>query len=111
MSARHEYRRAAWIWIALMVLLASTWGSAYVKLGTWNAVINFTIATAKVLLVALFFMHLRTAAAVTRLVAVTALFMLGILFALSLADYATRGTYRAPWQLTASPPSHNLQTR
>lgn len=111
MNARHEYRRAGWIWVALMILLASTWGSAYVKLGVWNAVINFTIATVKVLLVALFFMHLKAAAALTRLVAVTALFMLGILFALSLADYETRGTYRAPWQLTAEPPSHNLQKR
>lgn len=94
----HAYRRNMLVWAALMVLLLLTFGSAYLKLGAWNNVINLAIAAAKALLVAAFFMHLRSASTMLRIVAATALIMLALLFGLSHADYATRVIHRVPWQ-------------
>jgi cytochrome c oxidase subunit 4 len=95
---RHAYRRSALVWVALIILLLLTFGSSYIKLGAWNSVLNFGIAIAKALLVAIFFMHLRKAQAMLRIVAATALFTLALLFALSHTDYATRVINRVPWQ-------------
>ena len=92
------YRRSLLVWVALMILLLLTFGSAYLKLGAWNNAINLGIAAAKALLVAIFFMQLRSAPAMLRIVAATALLMLSLLFGLSHTDYATRVMHRAPWQ-------------
>ncbi len=97
-ACRYSVWRSVFVWIALMILLLLTYGSAYVKLGAWNSVINLAIATVKALLVATFFMHLRKGGALLRIVAVTAIFTLALLFILSHADYATRVINRAPWQ-------------
>lgn len=85
------------IWIALLVLLALTAGSAWLPLGPWNSVANLLIAVAKVLLVLLFFMRLASAAPVLRMVAITAVSILGLLLLLSGVDFFTRRIYRAPW--------------
>lgn len=92
------YRRSALVWVALMVLLLLTFGSAYLKLGAWNSVINLGIAAAKALLVGVFFMHLHRSSTMLRIVAAVAMLTLALLFGLSHADYATRVMYRAPWQ-------------
>ncbi len=102
-KARNRYRRSVLIWAALIVLLLLSFGSAYLKLGPWNSVLNLAIAAAKAALVAVFFMHLRGAPALLRIAAVTALLTLALLFGLSQADYATRAVHHAPWQ---TPPSH-----
>lgn len=102
MDMRSAYRRGLKIWVALLVLLVLTFGSSYLKLGPWNSILNMGIAVAKGLLVVLFFMHLRSARAMLRIVACIALFMLALLFGLSRTDYATRAMHRAPWQ---TPPS------
>lgn len=96
------YRRIVQVWIALLALLAITFGSAYVPMGAWNGVANLTIAAIKAALVALFFMHLREREPVLRLTGAVALFMLALLLALSLADYATRERFGAPWEAPAS---------
>ncbi len=85
------------VWIALLALLALSCGSALVELGAYNTVLNFAIAASKALLVGLFFMHLERASPLTRVFAVTAVFMLLVLFALSAADYTTRHTAPAVW--------------
>lgn len=103
-ETRQAYRRSLLVWGALMILLLLTFGSAFLKLGAWNSAINLIIAAAKAALVALFFMHLRGAPAILRIVSVTALLTLALLFGLSHADYATRVIERAPWQ--TPPPSH-----
>lgn len=103
-ETRREYRRSILIWAALMILLLLTFGSAWLKLGAWNSVINLAIAVAKAALVAVFFMRLRGAGATLRIVSVTALLTLALLFGLSHADYATRPVERAPWQ---SPPTQH----
>lgn len=85
------------IWIALLVLLALSGASAWLRLGPWNSVANLVIAVAKVLLVLLFFMRLARAAPVLRMVAITAVSMLALLLLLSGVDFFTRHIYRAPW--------------
>lgn len=87
------------IWGALMLLLAMTAGSAYLRLGAWNLVANLAIAAAKAMLVAIYFMHLRAPGALVRIGAVLGLFMLILLFSLGAADYLNRRIYAAPWQV------------
>jgi cytochrome c oxidase subunit IV len=84
-------------WAALLLLLALTCASAFVPLGAFNSIVNFAVAAVKALLVAVFFMHLRHASALTRVFAAVALFMLALLFGLSGADYATRHIAPAGW--------------
>jgi cytochrome c oxidase subunit 4 len=84
-------------WVALMVLLALTCASSYIPMGPWNSVVNIGISCAKGLLIAIFFMHLRHAGALLRIVAVTGLIWLGILFGLSWSDFGTRNVSPAPW--------------
>ena len=57
------------VWLALLVLLGITVGSAYIPLGVFNGVINYTIAAAKAALVLIFFMHLDRSRALLRLAA------------------------------------------
>jgi cytochrome c oxidase subunit 4 len=54
------------------------------------------IAVCKMLLVALFFMHVRHSTQLTKLVLVGAMVWLGILILLTLTDFATRGLAGVP---------------
>jgi cytochrome c oxidase subunit 4 len=85
-------------WLALLLLLALTAGSALLHLGAWNGAINFGVAAAKGLLVAFVFMRLAGGAVVLRVAAVTGLLTLALLFGLWSADYATRAPQAAPYQ-------------
>jgi len=78
------------VWIALLVLLALTLGSAYLPLGWLNGAINLAIAVAKALLVMFFFMHLRSSHYVLRIAASAGFFWLAILIGLSLSDFLAR---------------------
>jgi len=79
------------IWIALLVGTALTVFAAHINLGPFNAAVALTIATAKALLVVLFFMHLRGASEkLLKLVVISTVFFLLILLALAMADYGTR---------------------
>jgi cytochrome c oxidase subunit IV len=78
------------VWVALICLLAVTLASAYVPLGRENSAINLAIAVAKALLVAFFFMHLRSAHYMLRIAAMAGFFWLAILIGLSLTDFAVR---------------------
>ncbi|MGB7480383.1 MAG: cytochrome C oxidase subunit IV family protein [Burkholderiaceae bacterium] len=98
MSMQSQMKRYALVWLALMALLATTLGSAYLKLGIWNGIVNLVIAVAKAALVAVFFMHFARARAMVRLCAGIALFALALLFAIGGSDYATRAIHAAPWQ-------------
>jgi cytochrome c oxidase subunit 4 len=84
-------------WVALMILLALTLASSYIPMGPWNTITNMGISCAKALLIAVFFMHLRSAGALLRIAAFTGLVFLAILFGLSWTDYATRSVSPAPW--------------
>ena len=77
--------------IGLLVLTAITVKVAFINLGPWNPVVALLIATIKATLVVLFFMHVKGASEkLTAAVVVSGFFFLGILLALSLADYMTR---------------------
>ena len=77
-------------WAALMALLAATLVLAYVPLGTGNLVVSLGIATAKTLLIALFFMNLRRPDPLLRLAAGASLLWIAFMFALTFADQQTR---------------------
>ena len=77
--------------LALAVLLVLTIAASYVNLGRLNVVVALAIATAKAVLIVLFFMHVRYSPPLVRLAAVGGFVWLGIMLVLILADYAARG--------------------
>jgi cytochrome c oxidase subunit 4 len=76
--------------LALLVLFILTIAVAYVHLGPFNVYIAVTIAVIKATLVVLYFMHVRYHTRLTWIFASAGFLWLIILFALTLADYATR---------------------
>ena len=72
-------------------MTALTTGVAYIDLGRFSVVVALTIAVCKMLLVALFFMHVRHSTKLTKLVVLGGLLWLGIPISLTMADFATRG--------------------
>jgi cytochrome c oxidase subunit IV len=79
------------VFAALIVLTALTTGVAYIDLGPLNTVIALAIAVTKMMLVVLFFMHMKYSSGMTRIVITAGIFWLAILIALTLADELTRG--------------------
>src|ERR1044071_9579553 len=79
------------IFLGLIVMTVLTTAVAFVDLGAFNVVVALGIATCKMLLVALFFMHVKDSSALTKLVIVGALLWLAILIGFTLADFHTRG--------------------
>ncbi|HEY7913409.1 MAG TPA: cytochrome C oxidase subunit IV family protein [Blastocatellia bacterium] len=76
---------------ALMVLTLITVLVARVDLGVLNNIVALTIAVLKATLVVLYFMHVRYSSRLTWVFVIAGLFWLGILIALTLSDYLTRG--------------------
>jgi cytochrome c oxidase subunit 4 len=89
-TAWQIWKKMGVIWLALVVLLAITVGSAYVPLGPANGAINLGVAAAKAALVALFFMNLATSSVLVRLAAAAGVFWLVFLFVMTAGDYLTR---------------------
>jgi len=80
------------IFSALLVGTALTvWAGLQDFPGRLNVVIALTIAVVKATLVVLYFMHVRYSARLIWVIVASALFWVGILFALTLSDYLTRG--------------------
>jgi cytochrome c oxidase subunit IV len=80
------------VWVALMILMAITAALSRVYLGEWNTVIALTIATAKALLVLLFFMHVKYESyKITWVVVIGGFFWLGLMLGLTMTDYLSRG--------------------
>ena len=75
----------------LMTCTALTVGIAFIDLGPLNVVAALTIAVFKATLVVLFFMHVKYSTRLTWAVVAGSLFWLGILLALTMSDYLTRG--------------------
>ena len=87
------------IFLTLMVLTAVTIVVAYVNLGPWNKVVALGIASFKATLVVLYFMHVKYASRMTKLIVVTGFFFLAILLAETMVDYGSR-TWR--WNVQTS---------
>jgi cytochrome c oxidase subunit 4 len=78
------------VFTALMVLTGATLWAAYQHLGIWNTPLALAIATAKAVMVALIFMHLRSSPKLTAIVVATSIAFLAILILITLSDYLTR---------------------
>jgi len=79
------------IFLALLVGTALTaWAGLQDFPGPLNVVIALTIAVIKATLVVLYFMHVRYSSRLIWLIFASALFWMGILFALTFSDYLTR---------------------
>ena len=89
-------RTYALVLVALLALTAVTTLVAFVDLGEFSVVAALAIAVCKMLLVALFFMHIRHSNKLTKLVVVGGLLWLGILLLLTMTDFATRGILGVP---------------
>jgi cytochrome c oxidase subunit IV len=84
------------VFLALLAFTLLTTEVALVDMGPFNVVVALVIAACKMMLVALFFMHLRHSLNLMKLVVGGGLLWLAILLALSLADYVTRGWLPVP---------------
>ena len=84
------------IFVTLMVLTAVTVAVAYVNLGELNKVVALGIASFKATLVVLFFMHVKHASSLTKLIVVSGLFFLAILMSLTMTDYSSREWVKPP---------------
>ncbi|MBA3963466.1 MAG: cytochrome C oxidase subunit IV family protein [Chthoniobacterales bacterium] len=80
------WKNCAW----LMALLAFTWGLGYVDFGFFNLVVALFISFAKMLLIVLFFMHIKGSSRLLHLAAFAGLLWLFLMLALTFADYASR---------------------
>ena len=78
------------IFLTLMVLTAITIAVAYVNLGQMNKMVALGIASFKATLVVLYFMHVKYASRLTKLIVVSGLFFLAILLGLTMSDYGSR---------------------
>jgi cytochrome c oxidase subunit IV len=86
-----------WVLAALLALLAVSAGTALLKLGVWNTVINLSIAVMKALLVMSVFMHESEARNLTRLTSALGFIWLAMLIGLALLDFQTRSVVPSPW--------------
>ena len=64
--------------------------------GSFSVVVALAIACIKMLLVALFFMHIRHSTKLTKLVVVGGLLWLAILLLMTMTDFATRSWLGVP---------------
>jgi cytochrome c oxidase subunit 4 len=95
------------VFVSLIGLTLLTTGVAFIDLGAFNTVAALAIAFWKMLLVILFFMHLRYSGGLVRIVLLAGFFWLALLIALTMSDYRTRTWTAVPraWSVTA-PPTH-----
>ncbi|MCS6772008.1 MAG: cytochrome C oxidase subunit IV family protein [Kiritimatiellae bacterium] len=93
----------------LMVLTVVTVWVAFLDFGFLNDVIAVGIAVFKAFLVAVYFMHLRFAAPITRLCAGAGVIFFVIMIALTLSDYRSRAWLPFPegWETTVETTVHH----
>jgi cytochrome c oxidase subunit 4 len=91
------------VFAALMAGTAITVWAAYVDLGRLNIVVALAIATIKMTLVILFFMHGKYGTRRTKLIIASGFFWLAIMLVLTLADYTTRHPEPSRSQLAPVP--------
>lgn len=84
-------RGHVYVFLALVALTVTTVAAAGVDIGATSLVVALAIATGKALLVAWFFMHLRSSSYLIRATVVVAVAWLLILLGFTLSDVTTRG--------------------
>lgn len=78
------------IFLTLMALTTITIVVAYINVGPWNKIVALGIASFKATLVVLYFMHVKYASRLTKLIVVSGFFFLMILLSLTMVDYGSR---------------------
>jgi cytochrome c oxidase subunit 4 len=89
-------RTNALVFLALLVLLFATVEAAFLPLGQLHLPIALAIAAAKAVLIGLIFMHIYFSRNLTWIVPAASLFWLGMLVALTVTDYLSRGWVNIP---------------
>jgi cytochrome c oxidase subunit 4 len=84
-------------WVALLVLVPTMIGLAYLPLGAFTALAVYATSALEAVLVMSYFMHLTRSGTLTRVFALAGFFWLMFLFVLSLSDFMTRTRITAPW--------------
>ena len=84
-------RTNAIVFVALLSLLFATIGAAYLPLGALHLPLALFFAGTKAVLIGLFFIHIYYRQHLTWIVSTASLLWLGILLALTLSDYLSRG--------------------
>ena len=84
------------VFLTLLALTAATTVVSTIDLGPLSVVMALLIAVVKMMLVALFFMHLRHSTILTKVVVGGGMLWLAILLVLSLSDFVTRGWLPVP---------------
>jgi cytochrome c oxidase subunit 4 len=92
------------VFLALLALTGLTTWVAYFDIGAMNTVAALAIAVTKMLLVILFFMHVKYSSGLTRVIILAGFFWFAILVALTLSDELTRHwtPSPAPWGVLLS---------
>jgi cytochrome c oxidase subunit 4 len=112
MSSGHISPKSTYFTIfgALMVCTALTVVAAFIDFpASLNFPVALTIAVFKATLVVLFFMHVKYASRLTKLIVGVAFFFLGIMLTLTLADYLSRGWFTSPEGSTSAGSITSLQ--
>lgn len=78
------------VFATLIVLTVITVAAAQVDFGAFNAIVAFAIATVKAVLVASIFMHLKYDDRMNRIILISAVFFLVVLWFFSILDELTR---------------------
>ena len=86
----------ALVFVALLVLTFLTTFASTRDLGALNTVVALGIACIKMILVALFFMHLRHSTTLTKVVVGGGLMWLAILLVLTMSDFVSRSWLPVP---------------
>ena len=81
------------VFVALLVFTAITVFAANINFGKMNDVIAITIAVTKMMLVLLFFMHVRYSSRLIWVIVASMFFWLLILLSLTLTDYTSRNWF------------------
>jgi cytochrome c oxidase subunit IV len=84
------WRRNGAIWLALLLLLITSFATAYIPLGAWNTVIGIAISFVRAGLVATLFMELIRSRVLLRLAGAAGLFFSFILFGLTTIEVLMR---------------------
>jgi cytochrome c oxidase subunit 4 len=78
------------ILIALLVGTGLTVWASFLELGPWNPIIALAIASAKAMLVVLFFMQVKYSTKLTKLTISAGIFLFLVLVSMTLTDYISR---------------------
>jgi cytochrome c oxidase subunit IV len=84
------------VFLALIVLTATTVAVSRIDLGEFNFIVAMTIAVIKGTLVVMFFMDVRRATSLTKLFVCAGFFWMAILLVFVLSDYLSRGWLPGP---------------